>query len=56
MSQMPTKLLTCRDAAEICQVTPRTIAKWCREGILTAQKVGKSWRIPRKGNEFLLMP
>ncbi len=38
---------SCREMAQIWNVTERTIAKFCKEGKISgAVKVGKSWRIP----------
>jgi excisionase family DNA binding protein len=40
------KLLTVKEAAEHYRVTTCTIRRWCREGgIITARKVGGTWRI-----------
>lgn len=40
------KLLTPRDVARILSFSPRTISRWCREGVFpSAQKVGRVWRI-----------
>jgi excisionase family DNA binding protein len=38
-------LMTPRQASLFLEVTPRTVAKWCREGKLRAIKIGKVWRI-----------
>jgi predicted DNA-binding transcriptional regulator AlpA len=41
------KLLSTRRAADLCEVTPRTIARWCRQGKFPkAIKLGRVWRIP----------
>lgn len=46
MSQTKMKrLYTPREAAKYFQVSPRTIAKWCREGLLKSRKIGRVWRI-----------
>ena len=39
--------LTTDEAAAELRVTVRTVQKWCRDGVLAAEKVGpKLWRIP----------
>jgi excisionase family DNA binding protein len=48
--QRPTKLptyglMTPREAAVHLRVTPRTVARWCRDGKLRAIKVGRVWRV-----------
>lgn len=35
-----------RTAAQLLDVSPRTIARWVRTGQLSAAKVGRVWRIP----------
>lgn len=46
MTKMKRKLLTPREVAELLSVTPRTVARWCREEkIPGARKVGRVWRI-----------
>jgi excisionase family DNA binding protein len=39
------KLLTPRQVADRLQVSPRTIARWCRDGKMAGVKVGRVWRI-----------
>lgn len=40
------KLLKPADVAERCGVTPRTVAKWLRNGTLVGVKInGHTWRI-----------
>lgn len=37
--------ITPKEAAILLDVTPRTVAKWCREGKLSAVKIGRVWRV-----------
>lgn len=47
-------VLTVRQAADILQVSPKTICELCRVGALAGRKVGRLWRIPRPAlAEFL---
>lgn len=41
------KLLSTRRVAEICGVSPRTVAKWLRDGEIRGVKLypGRNWRI-----------
>src|SRR4249919_2535353 len=40
------KLLTPRQVAELMEVKPRTVTRWCREGrIHPCRKLGRVWRI-----------
>jgi excisionase family DNA binding protein len=48
------ELLTVQEAAEFLKATPSTITKWCREGILPSVKLGKVWRISRRGIERMV--
>ena len=41
--------LTVKDAAEYLQVTERTILSLLAKGALPAAKIGRQWRISRKG-------
>ena len=46
MTQKRKKLLTPRQVADLLQVTPRTITRWCRTGrISPVRKLGRVWRI-----------
>lgn len=38
-------LLTVEQAADLLQLTPHTIRKYCREGKIEAVKFGNIWRI-----------
>lgn len=38
-------LLTVEEAADLLQLTPHTIRKYCREGKIEAVKFGNIWRI-----------
>lgn len=47
-------VLTARQAADILQVSSKTICELCRVGALAGRKVGRLWRIPRPAlAEFL---
>lgn len=49
------KLLTTRELAGIAQVSPRTVARWIRLGLLPAKKVnGRTWRV-RYGDWLLFL-
>lgn len=40
------RLIKPREVAVRCGVTPRTVAKWLREGTLTGVKInGHTWRV-----------
>lgn len=45
MTQM--KLLSTRRVAELLEVSPRTVAKWLRDGELAGVKIypGRNWRV-----------
>jgi excisionase family DNA binding protein len=41
------KLLSTAHAAQLLDVSPRTVARWCRDGqVPGAVKLGRVWRIP----------
>ena len=40
--------MTVREAAEIADVDPRTMAKLCEQGTIRAARFGKQWRINRE--------
>lgn len=40
-------VLTVRQAADILQVSTKTICELCRIGALAGCKIGRLWRIPR---------
>ncbi|QOS68353.1 helix-turn-helix domain-containing protein [Eggerthella guodeyinii] len=47
-------VLTVRQAADILQVSTKTICELCRVGALAGRKIGRLWRIPRPAlAEFL---
>lgn len=48
------ELLTVQEAAAFLKATPSTVTKWCREGILPSVKLGKVWRISRRGIERMV--
>jgi excisionase family DNA binding protein len=41
----PLKLLTIEDAADLFQVSPKTVRRWIKTGELPAAKLGGQWRI-----------
>lgn len=43
MTQM--KLLSTNEAARMTGLTSRTISRWCRDGKISAHKLGRVWRI-----------
>jgi len=55
MSTVKTKLLSTRQVAAICGVSPRTVAMWLRDGELKGIKLnGFTWRVREADlNEFL---
>ena len=47
-------VLTVRQAADILQVSTKTICELCRIGALAGRKIGRLWRVPRPAlAEFL---
>lgn len=42
------KLYSTRQVAEMYEVSPRTVARWIRLGLMRAVKVGRIWRIPEE--------
>jgi excisionase family DNA binding protein len=42
------KLLTTAEVGQLTGFSSRTIARWCREGKVPAQKVGRVWRVHKK--------
>lgn len=44
IEDMP-QLMSTRQAARVCGVTPRQIARMCERGDLKAARVGKLWRV-----------
>ena len=49
------RLLKTREVADICGVSPRTVAQWLRDGVLRGIKInGFTWRVREEDvNEFL---
>lgn len=41
-------LLTVQQAAEHYGVTEQTVRRWCRDGLLDAEQIGRGWRIHEK--------
>jgi len=46
--------LNVAEVAEILDLHPLTIYRWCRSGRLESVKIGKEWRIRRTALEDLL--
>ena len=44
------------EVAEIFKVKPITIRKWCKSGLITAKKFGKSWYIFKDSLKDLITP
>jgi excisionase family DNA binding protein len=50
------KLLTVAEVARILGFKPRTIARWCRDGVFpSAVKVGRVWRISHSDHKLHLL-
>ena len=45
------ELLTVKEVASYLRVGRVTVWRWCKEGIIPACRVGRTWRIPR--DDFL---
>lgn len=45
MSDLP--VLTTNQAAEMLDVHPDTVRRWCENGEITALKVGRNWAVAR---------
>ena len=40
-------MASCKDAAHAFGVSPRTVSRWCANGMIeSANKIGAQWRIP----------
>lgn len=51
-----TQLLTPRQVGRYLGLQPRTIARWCRDGVFpSAKKIGRVWRIATDDHELHLM-
>jgi excisionase family DNA binding protein len=47
-------MLTMEEAAAQARVSPRTVRRWAREGIMPAKQLGGTWRIaPEALQKFL---
>lgn len=55
MNTYPSDILTPDQAAAYLQVNRETIYRYIREGKLVAAKLGRSYRIPRRSLDLLLM-
>jgi excisionase family DNA binding protein len=49
------EVLTPQEVAEYLQLTPDTIYRYIREGLLVASKLGRQYRIPKKNVETFLL-
>jgi excisionase family DNA binding protein len=48
------RILTPKEAAKELHLHPQTVMDWCREGRITATKLGGKWLIPRSEVDRLL--
>lgn len=48
------QLASCQEVADALGVSPYSVGRWCREGLLKAVKLRKEWRIPRAELERVL--
>lgn len=55
MNTYPSDILTPDQAAAYLQVNRETIYRYIRDGKLVAAKLGRSYRIPRRSLDLLLM-
>lgn len=55
MSTVPSDILTPDQAASYLQVNRETIYRYIREGKLVASRLGRSYRIPRRSLDLLLI-
>jgi excisionase family DNA binding protein len=55
MNTTPSDILTPDQAAAYLQVNRETIYRYIREGKLVAARLGRSYRIPRRSLDLLLM-
>lgn len=54
---LTTDLLTTQEVAEMCRVTPSTVARWAKSGVLPAITIGpRTLRFRRGDVESLLHP
>ena len=45
------RMLTPQEASKVMRLNVQTVMAWCREGRLTASKIGRNWLIPREAIE-----
>ncbi|MCL2321537.1 MAG: helix-turn-helix domain-containing protein [Oscillospiraceae bacterium] len=50
------KLYFTREAAEILEVTPKTVRKYCQSGLLEAKFIGCKWYILEENLEKFIKP
>ena len=43
----PSELMTAQEVADYFRVSRVTVWRWCKEGIIPAFRIGRSWRIRR---------
>ena len=48
-------VLTPQEVAEYLQITPDTVYRYIREGLLVASRLGRHYRIPKKNVETFLL-
>ncbi len=49
-------LYTLEEAATLLRLHPQTLRRWIRQGKLSAQRVGKQWRLRRQDLERAIQP
>jgi len=48
------RFLTTEEVATLLRTSPRTVARWAKEGRLPAVRIGKQWLFPAEELEALL--
>jgi excisionase family DNA binding protein len=51
MVEEKTEWITVLKAAEIMDVTPQTVQRLCRDGILISERFGRAWMVSRESAE-----
>jgi len=46
-TDLPSRLLTIKDASEVLRVSTKTVRRWIDTGDLIAHRIGRQWRISR---------
>ncbi|MCK5273632.1 MAG: helix-turn-helix domain-containing protein [Alphaproteobacteria bacterium] len=44
-TDLPQRLLTIKDVADILQVSDKTVRRWIDAGDLVAHRIGRQWRV-----------